>query len=168
MRDIKEAIREANLILTVTNAITTIINLADLSRGSILCDVSYPANVNMGLGGKRNDVLVFEGGLSRAPFYDQIKSRKWNILMPTNGIYGCLAEGLILGFEVKKDNYSIGRGNIKQERIDEIWKMADKHGFGLSEFFCGHKFYTVDDITRLSQIVDKNGIRQEAKAYAYR
>ena len=164
----RDAIKDADVILSATSTLTTIIDPSMLKSGAIVCDVALPANIAREVSRIRKDVLVFEGGLSKMHLYHQVKNKKWDILMPSNGIYGCLAEGLLLGFENRKENYSIGRGNISQERIDVIWRIAEKHGYGLSKFFCGERFYSEEDMKNFSQIITKNNPIQEPKAYAHK
>lgn len=161
----EDAIKNADVILSATSALTTIIDPLKLKAGAIVCDVALPANIAREVSRIRKDVLVFEGGLSKMYLNDQVKNKKWDALMPSNGIYGCLAEALLLGFENRKENYSIGRGNISQEKIKEILNIAEKHGYGLSNFFCGDKFYSQDDMSNFSKIIVKNNHTQELKSY---
>ncbi|PIU39922.1 MAG: shikimate dehydrogenase [Candidatus Omnitrophica bacterium CG07_land_8_20_14_0_80_50_8] len=158
----EDATKKADIIISATSALTTIIDPKNLKKGAIVCDVALPANIAREVSRIRKDVLVFEGGLSSVPFIEKIQDKKWCALMPQNGIYGCLAEALLLGFESKKENYSIGRGNITEEKLTEIWKIAQKHGLGLSEFFCGDKFYTKEEIAFLYNISIRKG--EEAHA----
>jgi predicted amino acid dehydrogenase len=148
-RKTADAVRDADIIISATSALTTIIDAGLLRPGSIVCDVALPANIAREVSRARKDVLVFEGGLSVMPFYQKIHDRKWSALVPTNAIYGCLAEGLILGFEGVRENYSIGRGNITEEKMQRISKWGAGHGFGLSDFFCGDKFYSAEDMEHL-------------------
>ncbi len=143
---ISEAICNADIVISATSALTTIIDPINLKPGSIVCDVALPANIAREVSRARRDLIVFEGGLAKVPFINRVMDGKWNQLMPHNAIYGCLAEGLILGFEGLFECYSIGRGNITQNRIETIIKIGRKHGFQTSEYFCGDKFYSQDDI----------------------
>lgn len=148
----RDAIFEADVIISATSAITTIINPAELKKGAIVCDVALPANIAREVSRQRRDVLVFEGGLCSVPFYNKIKNKKWDKLLPTNAVYGCLAEGLILGFENRFENFSLGRGLIDLKKMNEMNAMAKRQGFGLSKFFCGDKFYEDKDIDYLRKM----------------
>jgi len=86
----------------------------------------------------------------------EIKDRIFNELMPAGSIYGCLAEGIALTFEGRFENYSIGRGNITEEKVGEISRIAKKHGLQLAEFFCGYKFYSDEDIETIKQNAKRN------------
>ncbi len=147
----KDAIKDADITLTVTTAMSAIIEPESLKPGSIMCDVAIPANIAKSIVNIRNDVFVFEGGLARLPYQNEIKDRLFNELMPSGSIYGCLAEGMVLAFEGKFENYSIGRGNITEQKIDEISKLANKHGVQLADFFCGYRFYSDEDIEAIKR-----------------
>ena len=152
----KDAVREADIILSVASAISAIIEPENLKPGAVVCDVAIPANIAKEVVNKRNDIFVFEGGLARLPYQNEIKDRIFNDLMPAGSIYGCLAEGIVLTFEGKFENYSIGRGNITEEKISEISGIAKKHGLQLAEFFCGFRFYSEDDIETIKRNAKRN------------
>jgi hypothetical protein len=42
---------------------------------------------------------------------------------------------MLLALEGRFESYSRGRGNISPSRVDEIWALAEKHGFALAPFF---------------------------------
>ncbi len=145
-----EAIKEADLILTATSALTTLIEPEDLRAGAIVCDVSYPANITRDISRYRNDVLVFEGGLATWPFYHRVHEvEKLALFAPPGIIHGCLAETIILALERRFENFSIGRGLITENRIEQIVAIAKRHGFRLAPFHCGTNFYTDEDIDRV-------------------
>lgn len=152
----KDAVKEADIILTVTSAISAFIEPENLKSGSIVCDVAIPANIAKEVVNVRDDIFVFEGGLAKLPYQSEIKDRIFNELMPSGSIYGCLAEGVVLTFEGKFENYSIGRGNITEEKVNEISKIAKKHGIQLADFFCGYKFYSEEDIDVIKRNAKRN------------
>lgn len=142
----------ADIIITATSAITTLIEPEHLKPGSIVCDVSVPPNIARRIFYRRPDVLVFEGGLALLPNAEVIKNRSWQRLFPNNLIFGCLAETILLSLEGMFENFSIGRGNITIEKINRIKDISNKHGFKLAPFICGHNF--IDD-NRIRYIKDK-------------
>lgn len=145
-----DAVRNADLVLTATSALTTIIEPEDLKQGAVVCDVAYPANVSSQTAKRRDDVLAFEGGLARWPHYNSvIEQEKLQEFSPPGTIHGCLAETMILALEGKYLNFSIGRGYITDEKIQEITLLAQKHGFELAPFSCGGKLYSEEDIMRI-------------------
>lgn len=152
----KDAVRGADIILAVTSAVSAFIEPKNLKPGSIVCDVAIPANIAKEIVNARDDIFVFEGGLAKLPYQNEIKDRIFNELMPAGSIYGCLAEGIALTFEGKFENYSLGRGNITEDKVDEIFRIAKKHGIQLADFFCGYKFYSEDDIERIKRNAKRN------------
>jgi predicted amino acid dehydrogenase len=152
----REAVKDADIVLTVTSAVSALIEPENLKPGSIVCDVAIPANIAKEVINVRNDVFVFEGGLAKLPYQNEIKDRKFNELMPTGSIYGCLAEGVALAFEGRFENYSIGRGRITEAKVNEISGIAKKHGLKLAEFFCGYRFYSEEDIESIRRNARKN------------
>lgn len=155
-RYFKDALQEADIILTVTSAVSAIVEPKNLKTGSIVCDVAVPANIAKEVVDIRDDIFVFEGGLAKLPYQGEIKDRLFNELMPAGSIYGCMAEGIVLALEGRFENYSIGRGNITEEKIGEITMIAKKHGLGLADFFCGYKFYSEEDIETIKRNAKRN------------
>ena len=147
----KDAIKDADIILTATSAVTTVIEPMQLKSGSVVCDVAIPANIVREVVKARDDVLVFEGGLAKIAHMEDVKNKKLSHLVPVNGIYGCVSETMALTLEGRFEPYSIGRGNITEEKIEEIKNIAAKHGIVLSDFFCGYKFFTNKDIEKIKE-----------------
>ncbi|TXT24862.1 MAG: putative dehydrogenase [Rhodocyclaceae bacterium] len=149
-----EAVREADLILTATSALTTIIEPEDLRPGAVVCDVSYPANITRDVAKRRKDVLVFEGGLATWPYYNSLLQKdKLQRFGPAGTVHGCLAETMVLALEGRFENFSIGRGYIIESRVREITMLAEKHGFRPAPLHCGATFYTNEDIQRIKAVV---------------
>lgn len=159
----KDAVRDADVVLTVTSAISVLINSEDLKPGSIVCDAAVPANIAKEVVNARNDVLAFEGGLARPPFIEDLKNKEYQRALPPHSIYGCLSEGILLALEGRFENYSIGRGNITEKNIDEMFGIARRHGFGVADFFCGYKQYSNEDIKNIKK---NAGIKKESAVYS--
>jgi predicted amino acid dehydrogenase len=148
---VHEAVREADIILTATNAVTTVIDPADLLPGAIVCDIAIPHNISREVRNVRNDILVFDGGIASYPPLESMgKKRRWTSLFPVpTQIYGCLAETIVLALDGRYENFSIGRGRITEDRISLIWEMSGRHGFSIGAFYCGESEYTPTDIARI-------------------
>ncbi len=144
-----EAVKEADVILTVTSAISVLIKADDLKPGSIVCDAAIPANIAKEIVNVRDDVLVFEGGLATPPFLEDIRKKEYQKALPPDSMYGCLAEGTLLTLDGRFENYSLGRGNITEEKINEISGIAKKHGFRVADFYCGYKQFSDKDIENI-------------------
>lgn len=146
---IKNVIKNADIILTATSSLTTLINPQDLKPGAIVCDISYPANIARELANGREDVLVFEGGLATWSEINGLDAPGLEHFCYKDTVFGCVAETFLLTLEEKFENYSLGRGNITEEKINEISDIAKRHGFRLADFRCGEKIYTKNDIEKI-------------------
>ena len=158
----KDAVKNADIVLSAASSVTTIIEPSNLKSGAIVCDVAIPANIAKEVAILRDDILVFEGGLAKLPHYDDILNETVKDLLPKNSMYGCLAEAMVLALEGKFEPFSIGRGNITENKIEEIKSMASKYGVTVADFFCGYKLFSEEDIDNIR----KNAERNREKAYA--
>jgi predicted amino acid dehydrogenase len=150
VRYVRDAIREADVILTATSAVTTLIAPEAVKPGAVVCDVALPHNVGSGLVRARDDVLVFEGGMAQLPEGWVGRSRAWSQASPDGrSIFGCLAETMVLAHAGRLESYSLGRGRITPERVAEIETLATDHGFGLAPFRYGE---TVFDEARIETV----------------
>jgi predicted amino acid dehydrogenase len=157
----RDAVRDADIVLSATSAVTTIIDPAHLKPGAVVCDVSLPANIAREVVKMRDDILVFEGGLAKIEHPEDIRSEKLAHILPMNSVFGCVAETMALTFEGRFEPFSIGRGNITEERLREMKAIAERHGVVLSDFFCGYKFYTDQDIGAIR----RNAARKREAVY---
>jgi predicted amino acid dehydrogenase len=158
----KDAVRDADIVLSATSAITTIIDAANLKPGAIVCDVAIPANVAREVALLRNDILVFEGGLAKLLYPEDIMDEAVISLLPKNSVYGCIAETIVLALEERFEAYSIGRGNITERKLLEMKTMAENNGITVSDFYCGNEMFTEKDIDNIRE----NAERNKEKAYA--
>jgi predicted amino acid dehydrogenase len=150
----EKAAEMADFILSATSAATTIIEPEHLKKGAVVCDVSVPPNIAREVAQIRDDVFVFEGGKARFSNYQSIRDKHWQRIFPDGSIYGCLAETMILSFEGLFEDFSVGRGNITEERIDFISHLAERHGFELAPFHCGDLTYTEEDIKKIKSKIN--------------
>lgn len=139
---VREAVENADLVLSVASAITTVIEPKDLKTGAIVCDVAIPHNVGLEVLRRRKDVLVFEGGMAKMPQDWFAGVKNWNRISPDGiSIFGCLAETMILALEGCTESFSLGRGNITVDRIQRIQDAAERHGFSLADFRYGSDIF---------------------------
>jgi fatty aldehyde-generating acyl-ACP reductase len=152
----KDAVKNADIVLSATSSVTTIIEPSNLKSGAIVCDVAIPANIAKEVAILRDDILVFEGGLAKLPYHGDIMNEAVKDLLPKNSMYGCLAETMVLALEGRFEPFSIGRGNITEDRIEEIKSMASKYGITVADFFCGYKLFSEEDIDNIRKNAEKN------------
>lgn len=123
------AIYAADLILTVTSAVDTVIEPQHLKPGAVVLDVARPRDVSVRVSRERDDVLVIEGGMVEVPGTDL--NFHFNFGFPPRKAFACMAETMVLALEGITQDYTIGR-DLDPLRIHEISALATKHGFKLS------------------------------------
>jgi predicted amino acid dehydrogenase len=62
-----DALKHAQLIITVTSAVHAVIQPNNLRPGSVICDVARPRDVSTQVAAVRDDVLVIDGGMVEVP-----------------------------------------------------------------------------------------------------
>ena len=67
--------------------------------------------------------------------------------------YGCFCEVIILALERRFENYSYGRGNITLDKMDEIRKMAFKHGFIPAPFYWADRLIGQDQLEQIKMAI---------------
>ncbi|MDN5345484.1 MAG: hypothetical protein PWQ18_1598 [Clostridia bacterium] len=126
----RETLRRADVIVTVTSAVDTIIEPEDLKPGAVVCDVARPRDVSRRVAEVRDDVLVIDGGVVEVPGEANFNL---NFGYPSGLAYACMAETMILALEGKIENFTLGR-ELTVEQIDTINRLAAKHGFRVAGF----------------------------------
>jgi predicted amino acid dehydrogenase len=143
----RSALRKADVIITVTSAVDTIIGPGDLKPGAVVCDVSRPRNVSKKVAEERDDVLVIEGGIVEVPHGVNFN---FNFGFPEGTAYACMAETMILALEGRYESFTLGR-DLTLEQIEEIERLADKHGFKVAGFRSFEKAVSLEEIKAIKQ-----------------
>lgn len=142
------ALSEAQLVLTVTNAIDKdVIQPQHLRPGSVICDVARPRDVSAMVAETRDDILVIDGGMVDIPGSVDFH---FNFGFPEGKAYACMAETMALALEGRFEDYTLGK-KISRARVDEITAIAQKHGFRLSGFRSFEKAVTPEQIQAVRQ-----------------
>jgi fatty aldehyde-generating acyl-ACP reductase len=139
------ALREAQLILTVTSAVHDIIEPDFLRPGSVVCDVARPRNISAQIAAARDDVLVIDGGMVDVPGPVDFH---FDFGFPAGKAFACMAETIALALEGRFEDYTLGK-ELSRDRVKEITAMAEKHGFRLSGFRSFEKPVLEDTIERV-------------------
>jgi len=124
------AIYDADLILTVTSAVHSVIEPKHLKPGAVVCDVARPRDVSRRVAAERDDVLVIEGGMVEIPGAPDFH---FDFGFPPRHAYACMAETMALALEGRYEDYTIGK-EITVAQVHEIGEIASRHGFRLSGF----------------------------------
>lgn len=131
--DLKRALKGADVIISATNSLETLIEPEYLKPGSVVCDVARPRDVSQKVAEVRDDVLIVEGGLVRVPGDVNFNL---NFGFPPQTAYACMAETMMLTLEGKFESYTLGK-ELTTEQVRKIKEIGDKHGFeviGLRSF----------------------------------
>jgi len=138
--EVAELLPEADVIICAASLPSSSLDLSRTGREAIVCDAGYPRNVRFG--GEETDRMVFSGGMGQVKAGIRLEPNLSQSLSPhpfPNIAYGCLLEGMLLALEKRFESFSRGRGHITVEKVDEIWDLAQKHGFDLAPFFYGER-----------------------------
>ena len=128
--DIDASLKSADIVIAVTSALDFVVDPRVLKPGAIVCDVARPRDVSEEVAKLRDDVLIVDGGVVAVPGPVDFR---FNFGFPPRTAYACMAETMLLALEGKMGDYSLGR-DIKLEQVEEITRLAEKHGFKLAGF----------------------------------
>lgn len=129
--DIASGVHRANLVVTCTSSGGDILQPSIFQTGSVICDVAVPHDVCREVAQLRPDVLVIEGGVCVVP--GENPRFNFDFGFPEGVCLACMAETMILTLEGRFEDFSIGRG-LQIEKVEEISRLAKKHGFKLAGF----------------------------------
>jgi len=134
--DPETALPTADVVLSVASVPKPTFVLKGCKPDVIVCDAGYPKNIR--LEGQEATGRLFYGGMGYARGGYHCESPLLYDLLgfPDRKIaHGCMLEGALLALEGRHESFSVGRGNIKAEKISECWEMARKNGFELAPFY---------------------------------
>lgn len=128
-------IPEADIIVSVASSMG--IEIIKAKKNVIICDAGYPKNIEQKME-QSDDAFLFHGGMGQIQYgYDfnpDYSNHFYKYPSPHIG-HGCVLEAIVLAFENKFENYSFGKGNIINSKIDEIYALSLKHGLKLAPFY---------------------------------
>jgi len=142
-------IQQADMVLSVTNSIETVIESRHLKSGAVICDVARPRDVARQVAEERNDVLVIDGGMVKVPGPVNFN---FDFGFPPGKAYACMAETITLALAGHYKSYTLGK-DITLEQVDFIHQMAARHGFQVSGFRCFESPVTDEKIHQIKQNV---------------
>lgn len=145
--DVQNAVREADVVLTVSSAVDVLIEPDDLRPGAVVCDVARPRNVSRMVYERRNDVLVIDGGVIEVPGDVDFG---FNFGFPRRMCEACVAETILLALEHRYENFTLGK-DISLTQVEEISAVARKHGFRLSGFRRFERAISDAEVDRIRQ-----------------
>jgi len=132
---VSQLVSQADIIISAASS--NDIAIENYNKPVIICDAGYPKNLELKID-KKEGISLFHGGMGHIGYgYDFIPDyTKYFYRYPLPHIgHGCILEAIVLAFENKFENYSSGKGNITNEKIDKIYAMSIKHGLELAPFY---------------------------------
>ncbi len=139
-------LREADLILTVTSAVEAVIEPEHLKPGAVVCDVARPRDVSARVAAARDDVLVIDGGMVEVPGDVNFH---FDFGFPPRMAYACMAETITLALEGRLESYTLGK-DLTVDQVDEIARLAARHGFRLGGFRSFERPVTAEQLERVA------------------
>ncbi|MDN5331874.1 MAG: fatty aldehyde-rating acyl-ACP reductase [Tepidanaerobacteraceae bacterium] len=150
--NVKNALKKADVVITVTSSVDTVIDAEDLKPGAVVCDVARPRDVSKEVAEKRDDVLIIEGGVVEVPGDVNFN---FNFGFEPKTCYACMAETMILALERRYECFTLGR-DLTVEQVEEISRLAKKHGFKLAGFRSFERPVTEEQIERIKENARKS------------
>jgi len=163
--DIKESLKKADIVISASSDANAIIDAGDLEPGTVVCDVAQPPDVSRSVAEIRDDVFIFDGGIIKIPGMRIKRKSKFDYdfrLKPDKYAYACMSETMILCLEGMKKNFDLGA--VRVSGVEEISKLATKHGFKLAGFRSFGEKVTRDKIKEIR----KNAALKSNKKWFYR
>lgn len=148
-QDAKKAVKNADVIISVTSSNGTVIDPYDLKSGAVVCDVARPRDVSHQVAELRDDVLVIEGGLVEIPGEVDFGM---NFGYPSGVGLACMAETMMLALESRFDDFTLGR-ELTLEQVEETGRLARKHGFRLAGFRSFERALSEEKIVHIKERV---------------
>ena len=134
--DLRRLSTVADLVICAASLASPSLLLDRVAANAIVCDAGYPKNLSPdsdmpGVKTFFGGLGQITGGLTFAPDFHGVLNRH-----PFPDVaHGCLLEGMALGLERRFEPFSRGRGFITPTRVEEIEKMAARHGIHLAPLY---------------------------------
>ncbi len=144
--DIEQGIKDADIVITVSSAVKSIIEPHFIKRGAVVCDIARPRDVSVRVQQERNDVLVIEGGVVEVPGPEL--DFNFNFGFPPRTAYACMSETMMLALEGRYESFTLGK-TVSLEQVEETQRLAAKHGFKLAGFRSFERAVTEEQISSI-------------------
>jgi acetylornithine/succinyldiaminopimelate/putrescine aminotransferase/predicted amino acid dehydrogenase len=128
--EIGKYLPQADLVISATSQVGSLIQPAMLKFGAVVCDVARPADVGLEVKEARPDVLVIDGGVIAVPGQPDLG---FNFGFEKGLAYACMSETMMLALEHRYEHFSLGV-DITIDNIQYFRGLAAKHGFQLAGF----------------------------------
>jgi len=122
------SIKNAEIVMIATSSPEILITSEDLKYGAVVYDVTQPQNISPTIVQNRKDLLIVDGGIVNTPGINY----HFDIGLPLETTFACLAETLILAAEGKYNSHLVGK--VQLEKVEEMIKLAEKYNFTHAPF----------------------------------
>jgi predicted amino acid dehydrogenase len=122
------SIKDAEVVIVATSSPEVLIKSGDLKYNALVYDVTQPQNVSLTIAQERKDLLIIDGGIVSTPGVNY----HFDLGLPPEATFACLAETLILAAEGKYNSSFVGK--VKLEKVREIVELAKKYNFTHAPF----------------------------------
>ncbi|MCS6776456.1 MAG: hypothetical protein RMJ43_00010 [Chloroherpetonaceae bacterium] len=151
--DIATGLKDADIIITVTSAIGAVVEPEHIKPGAVVCDVARPRDVSVRVARERDDVLVIEGGVVAVPGQMRLPrvdrpGAEFSFGFPPGTAYACMSETMILALEGRFECFTLGK-EVSVAQVDEICRLAARHGFRLAGFRSFERAIDTESIARI-------------------
>jgi fatty aldehyde-generating acyl-ACP reductase len=126
----------ADVVICAASLASPSLRLGRIAPEAIICDAGYPKNLHpmADMPGARvffGGLGQIAGGLTFAPDFSGVLNRH-----PFPDVaHGCLLEGMALALERRFEPFSQGRGLITGQRVEEMERIAARHGILLAPLY---------------------------------
>ncbi|MGI6588164.1 MAG: shikimate dehydrogenase [Peptococcia bacterium] len=155
--NIKEALRQADIVFVVTPIADAYLEIKDLKSGAVFYEIARPRNISLKIAEQRKDILVIEGALVDVPGVPEFN---FNFGFFSGKCYADMAEVMVLALEKRYESFSMGR-DVTLSQVKEIGRIAKKHGFKLAGLYSSGKSITREEIEKVKENVH---MKQKGKA----
>jgi len=129
--DVNSSLKDADIIVTVTSAVESVIQPEQLKSGAVVCDVARPRDVSVRVAKERPDVLVIEGGVVSVPG-DHVDFG-FSFGFEPGTAYACMSETMMLALAGRYESFTLGK-TVSVEQVRETQRLAREQGFRLAGF----------------------------------
>jgi predicted amino acid dehydrogenase len=120
---------QCDLIVTATSAFgQRVLDVSQCKPGAVILDVALPPDISAEEAAVRPDVLVVESGEVMIPGPVDFS---FDIGLPPNVAYACLAEAALLSMEERFECFTLGR-DVAPAKVKEIYRLFRRHGFQIA------------------------------------
>jgi fatty aldehyde-generating acyl-ACP reductase len=137
--NVAELVPQATLVVAAASTTEPAFALAACAPDALICDAGYPKNIRA-VAGDAARRRLFWGGmgvLGGGLHSDDGTLAKFYSFPVANAAHGCMLEAAVLAIAGRFEPYSVGRGRISPERVEEMWGLARACGVSLAPLFGG-------------------------------